>query len=89
MDHEETIQRLKSIEGHVRGIQKMLSDGKYCMDVIGQIQAVQAALTKVSTRILDGHLNSCVIEAVRGDDPNARERVLDEITAVFAATQKT
>ena len=88
MDHQEEIQRLKSIEGHIRGIQKMLADGKYCMDVIGQLQAVQAALAKVSTRILDGHLNSCVIEAVRGDDPEVRERVLNEITAVFAATNK-
>ncbi|HUF37009.1 MAG TPA: metal-sensitive transcriptional regulator [Anaerolineales bacterium] len=88
MDHTETIRRLKSIEGHVRGIQRMLEEGKYCMDVIGQIQAVQAALSKVNTMILDEHLNSCVIEAVRGDDPDARERVLDEITAVFAATNK-
>ena len=88
MDHEESIRRLKSIEGHIRGIQKMLAEDKYCMDVIGQIQAVQAALSKVNTRIMEGHLNSCVIEAVRGDDPAARERVLDEITAVFAATNK-
>jgi DNA-binding FrmR family transcriptional regulator len=88
MDHEESIRRLKSIEGHVRGIQRMLAEGKYCMDVIGQIQAVQAALSKVNTIILESHLNSCVIEAVRGNDVQARERVLDEITAVFTATNK-
>ena len=88
MEHTDAIQRLKSIEGHVRGIQRMLADDQYCIDVIGQIQAVQAALSKVSTQILDNHLNSCVITAVRGDDPEERERVLDEITAVFAATNK-
>jgi len=47
----ESIQRLKSIEGHIRGIQKMLEEDKYCIDVIAQIQAVQAALNKVSTLI--------------------------------------
>ena len=88
MLHEEPVRRLKSIEGHVRGIQRMLEEEKYCIDVIGQIQAVQAALTKVSTMILDEHLNSCVITAVRGDDPDERERVLNEITTVFAATSK-
>jgi DNA-binding FrmR family transcriptional regulator len=88
MEHEEPIRRLKSIEGHVRGIQRMLEEEKYCIDVIGQIQAVQAALAKVSTMILEEHLNSCVITAVRGDDPDERERVLDEITTVFAATSK-
>ena len=88
MDHADAIQRLKSIEGHVRGIQRMLAEDQYCIDVIGQIQAVQAALSKVSTHILDNHLNTCVITAVRGDNAEERERVLDEITAVFAATNK-
>lgn len=88
MKHEEPLRRLKSIEGHIRGVQRMLEEDKYCIDVIAQIQAVQAALAKVSTMILDGHLNSCVISAVRGDDPDERERVLHEITTVFAATSK-
>ena len=88
MNHDEAIRRLKSIEGHVRGITRMMEEGQYCIDVIGQIQAVQSALAKVSTMILDEHLNSCVISAVRGNDPDERERVLGEITAVFAATSK-
>ena len=88
MKHDEAIRRLKSIEGHVRGITRMMEEGQYCIDVIGQIQAVQSALAKVSTMILDEHLNSCVISAVRGNDPDERERVLGEITAVFAATSK-
>lgn len=88
MKHDEPIRRLKSIEGHVRGIQRMLEEEQYCIDVIGQIQAVQAALSKVSTMILNEHLNSCVITAVRGDDPDERARVLEEITSVFAATSK-
>ena len=86
--NENTLQRLKSIEGHIRGIQRMVEDDKYCIDIIRQIQAVQAALSKVSTQILEGHLNSCLITAVRGDDPDARERVLKEIADVFDAAAK-
>lgn len=88
MKHSNALQRLKTVEGHVRGIEKMVEDGAYCIDVIRQIQAVQAALNKVSAIILDEHLNSCLITAVRGEDPDERERVLSEITEVFETTTK-
>ena len=88
-DTEDTLRRLKSIEGHVRGIERMVDEDAYCIDVIRQIQAVQAALDKVSSLILENHLNSCLITAVRGDDPEDRERVLKEISEVFAASTKT
>lgn len=87
-DHTESIRRLKTAEGHLRGIQRMLEEDAYCIDVIRQIQAVQAALGKVSSAILDQHLNSCLLTAVRGDDPSERERVLKEITSVFDASTK-
>ena len=88
MDRTDALHRLKNIEGHVRGIQRMLNNDEYCVDVLRQIQAVQAALNKVSTQILDGHLHSCVIEAVRGDDPDERERVLQEVTEVYDLATK-
>lgn len=87
-DQADTLLRLKSIEGHIRGIQRMVEDDKYCIDIIRQIQAVQAALNKVSTQILEGHLHSCLITAVRGDDEQDRERVLKEIADVFDAATK-
>jgi DNA-binding FrmR family transcriptional regulator len=83
MVNEDAVKRLKNIEGHVRGIEQMVENGTYCIDVIRQIHAVQAALDKVSGIILDGHLHSCVITAVRGEDPAERERVLAEIADVF------
>ena len=89
MRHLEAIQRLKSIEGHIRGVQRMLDDEVYCIDVIRQIQAVQAALSKVNTMILDEHLNSCLITAVRGEDASERERVLKEIAEVFETANKS
>ncbi len=87
-DHQDSIQRLKTIEGHIRGIQRMLAEDKYCIDVIRQIQAVQSALNKVSAQILDGHLNSCVLGAIQGSDPAERQRVLNEITEVFDAANR-
>jgi DNA-binding FrmR family transcriptional regulator len=89
MQHDEALKRLRTIEGHVRGIERMLEDQAYCIDVIRQIQAVQAALNKVSTQILEEHMNSCLITAVRGDNPDERERVLKEITQVFETATRT
>ena len=80
--------RLKSIAGHVAGVERMIDQDAYCIDVIKQVQAVQAALNKVSDLILKEHLNSCVIDAVRGDDKSRREQVLDEIVDVFEMAQK-
>lgn len=80
--------RLKTAEGHIRGIERMVDDDVYCIDIIRQIQAVQSALNRVSTMLLEGHLNSCLIGAVRGEDPDERERVLKEIAEVFEAATK-
>lgn len=85
---EEALRRLKNVEGHIRGIRRMVENDTYCIDVIRQIHAAQAALNKISTMILEDHLNSCLITAVRGDDPSERERVLHEIADVFEAATK-
>ena len=81
--NDDVMKRLKNIEGHVKGIEQMVENDSYCIDVIRQIHAVQAALEKVSSIILDDHLHSCLIKAVRGEDPSEREKVLSEITGVF------
>jgi DNA-binding FrmR family transcriptional regulator len=88
MKHESALNRLKTIEGHIRGIQRMLENEVYCIDALRQIQAVQSALNKVSTIILDEHLHSCLTTAVRGDDPKERERVLQEIVDVYETAKK-
>jgi CsoR family transcriptional regulator, copper-sensing transcriptional repressor len=80
---QKTVRRLQSIEGHVRAIQRMVEQDEYCIDVIRQINAVQAALNKVSQVVLEEHLSHCVTEAVRGDDSARREQVLQEIADLF------
>lgn len=84
----ELLRRLKSVAGHLHGIEKMVQDDAYCIDVIGQVQAIQGALNKVTVQILDNHLHSCMLNAVRGDDAGERERMLDEIAAVFEKSTK-
>ena len=80
--------RLASSAGHIKGIERMVEEDAYCIDVIQQIQAVQSALNKVSNLILDSHLHSCVTTAIQGDDPSERERVLEEVTSVFEMRSK-
>ncbi len=88
MENDNTIRRLKTVEGHLRGVIRMVEEDAYCIDVIRQIQAVEAALNKVSAQILENHLNSCVITAIQGNDKKERERVLKEITDVFEMSTK-
>jgi DNA-binding FrmR family transcriptional regulator len=88
MKHESALTRLKTVEGHIRGIERMVEEEIYCIDVIRQINAVQSALNKISSMILEEHLHSCLTTAVRGENPDERERVLREISEVFAETQK-
>ena len=85
---DQVIRRLRSIQGHVKGIEKMVQEDQYCVDVMRQVIATQAAMAKLNELILISHLNTCVIEAVRGDDPRAREKVLEEISDVFEMSRK-
>ncbi len=85
---EDAVRRLKSAAGHLNGIIRMLEEDRYCIDVIKQIQAVQAALNRVNEGILDSHLRTCVTTAIRDEDSAERERVLAEITEVFRYSNK-
>jgi CsoR family transcriptional regulator, copper-sensing transcriptional repressor len=83
------IRRLQSVEGHVRGIQRMVEEDQYCIEVLKQIGAVEGALARVQEIILDSHMHSCVTTAIRGDDAARREAVIDEILSVFAVGNRT
>jgi DNA-binding FrmR family transcriptional regulator len=88
MKDDNVLKRLRIVEGHLKGVIRMVEEDAYCIDVIRQIQAVEAALNKVSAQILEGHLNSCVITAVKGEDPVERQRVLQEVLEVFETSTK-
>lgn len=80
--------RLKSVEGHVRGVYRMVEEDQYCIDIIQQAQAVQRALDKFNALILENHLNTCVTTAIRSEDADERERVITEIMNVFETAGK-
>jgi len=88
MKNDEVLKRLRIVAGHLNGVIRMVEEDAYCIDVMRQIQAVESALNKVSGQILEGHLNSCVITAIRGEDPAERERVLKEVLEVYEAATK-
>lgn len=78
-------ERLKSVEGHVRGILGMVEEDRYCVDIMRQVQAVQRALDRVNQLLLEGHLQTCLTGAIRGEDPGERERVIGELLDVLGA----
>ncbi|WP_096199544.1 metal-sensitive transcriptional regulator [Bacillus sp. FJAT-45350] len=70
-DKEKLVNRLKRIEGQVRGLQKMIDDDRYCVDILVQVSAVDAALKKVGYTLLEQHTKGCVSQAIQsgeGDD---------------------
>ena len=85
---QDLTRRLASASGHIKGIERMVAEDSYCIDVIKQIQAVQSALHKVNSLMLENHLRTCVTTAIRGEDVDEREQVLQEVTSVFAMTGK-
>ncbi len=82
------INRLRSIQGHLKGIERMVEEDQYCMDVLAQTRAVEKALQKLDAVILRHHLNTCVTTAIQGDDPGERERVLGELMQVYEHADK-
>jgi DNA-binding FrmR family transcriptional regulator len=87
-EKERIVKRLKSIEGHIRGIQRMIEEDKYCIDVIKQLLAVKSALDKVNTLILKHHLENCVTKAIRSNKNTKREQVISELLDVFETSGK-
>ena len=83
------LNRLKSVDGHLRGVIKMVDEDAYYMDVIKQLQAVQGAIGRVNALLLADHLQTCVTTAIRGDAPAERERVIGELLRLFEQGQQT
>jgi DNA-binding FrmR family transcriptional regulator len=84
------VKRLHRIEGQVRGIERMVEEDRYCVDVLTQIAAVTTALDSLAYRILDEHVNHCVAGALAsGDEAGAREKAAELLAAVhrFARTR--
>ncbi|MCY4113905.1 MAG: metal-sensitive transcriptional regulator [Chloroflexi bacterium] len=80
------VNRWRSIEGHARGVERMIADEAYCTDILKQTLAIQGAIERVNAAILERHLQTCVAAAIRSDDPAERERVIRELLEVMKGT---
>jgi DNA-binding FrmR family transcriptional regulator len=78
-----TINRLRRLEGQVRGIIKMLEEDRYCIDVLNQMQAVKSALARAESEILKDHANSCVAEAIESGNAEAQCEKVSELIDLF------
>ena len=77
-DPKPVLNRLRRIEGQVRGLQRMVEEDAYCVDILTQVAAVQTALEQAAIHVLDGHVRGCVADAVAHGDSEADQR-LDEV----------
>lgn len=80
----QALARLRRIAGQVTGIQRMLEDNRACVDVMVQVAAAQAALAETGRVILSGHVQDCLAEAARSQDPRERRYKIDELASSFS-----
>jgi DNA-binding FrmR family transcriptional regulator len=78
------IRRLSRIEGQVRGLSRMVEEGRYCIDIVTQISAVRAALKRVEQEVLRDHVGHCVKHAMQSNDTADQKRKIEELMDVLA-----
>lgn len=79
-----SLKRLSRIEGQVRGLQKMIEDDRYCVDILVQVKAVTAALKRVEGELLKDHVDHCLASAIASDDVKAREEKVAELVDLLS-----
>ncbi|MCP2518830.1 metal-sensitive transcriptional regulator [Candidatus Aminicenantes bacterium AC-335-A11] len=86
--HFEELPRLKKIEGQIRGIQRMIEEERYCIDILIQLSAVRGAIQKVEENILEKHLKGCVYESFLGRDQEDKDKKIEEIIGILRKFRK-
>ncbi|KUO96968.1 metal-sensitive transcriptional regulator [Ferroacidibacillus organovorans] len=84
-DAEDLLNRLRKVEGQVRGIQKMIQEDRYCVDILTQISSIKSALAKVELALLESHTRGCVVDAIQGGGGDEK---IDELMRVIRASMK-
>jgi DNA-binding FrmR family transcriptional regulator len=87
-DHQDNMVALRRIEGQVRGVQRMIKDRQYCVDILNQIHAVKGALARVEEKILLKHFQHCVTTAIMGSSEREKQQKLDEIFKLINQTRR-
>lgn len=87
--HEEQLEFLKKIEGQVRGIQKMIQEKRYCVDIITQIHSIVGALYRVENEIFKKHIDGCVVNALKGKSELEKQKKIDEVIELISRFRKS
>lgn len=86
--HEEQLVALKKIDGQVKGIQRMIEEKRYCVDIITQIHSIIGALYRVENNIFRKHLDGCVVNALKGKSNLEKQKKIDEIIELISRFRK-
>jgi len=86
--HENQLEYLKKIEGQVRGIQRMIEEKKYCVDILTQIQSVIGALYRVENEIFRKHIEGCVIQSFKGKSEKDKQEKINEVMSLISKFRK-
>lgn len=86
--HQEQLQFLNKVEGQIRGIQKMIEEGRYCVDIITQIHSVIGALYRVENEIFKKHIDGCVVSALRGKSEAEKQKKINEVIELISRFRK-
>jgi len=85
---QQLLTRLRRIEGQVRGIQRMVENDRYCIDVLTQTASIVSALKSVEDQLMEQHLNTCVTEAITSSDTIQQQEKMDEVMTVISKFRK-
>ncbi len=87
--HEEQMVSLKRIEGQIRGVQKMVEEERYCVDILTQLHSVVGAILNVEDKILTKHIEGCVTETLKGKSKLEKQKKIDEIIDLIQRFRRT
>ncbi len=86
--HREQVKYLNKIEGQVRGVRKMIEEGRYCIDILGQIRSIIGALHRVGDEILKKHIEGCVVGALKGKSEIEKLKKINEVVETISKFRK-
>ena len=87
-DTTKIVNRLRRVEGQVRGVAQMVEDDRYCIDILHQIQAIKSALAKVETQVLKDHAACCVAEAIASGNADDQREKFEELVTLFEKAKR-
>ena len=86
--HEEQLEYLRKIEGQIRGLQRMIEEKRYCVDIITQVHSVIGALYRVENEIFKRHIDGCVVHALKGRSESEKQKKINEVVELISRFRK-